>query len=140
MFLYSSKRLCTLCTGTASRRVPSMFVFKALKKIHPTMPVAVRAALFGKQELTTHSIFPVLSCPPPPSLPLEPTLRGSQPCGSTYYLGATASSIQWSLRLPCLRCVLLTTPTVSLCLTMYTVHTHGRQGVSMEAGRKLKEP
>jgi len=117
-----------------------MFVFKALKKIHPTMPVAVRAALFGKQELSTHSIFPVLSCPPPPSLPLEPTLRGSQPCGSTYYLGATASSIQWSLRLPCLRCVLLTTPTVSLCLTMYTVHTHGRQGVSMEAGRKLKEP
>ena len=41
-----SKHLYTLCTSTASRRARSTFAFRAVRKIHPRVPEAVRAALF----------------------------------------------------------------------------------------------
>ena len=41
-------------------QVRSIVTFKAVRKIHPTVPAAVHAALFGKQELTTFNAFSVL--------------------------------------------------------------------------------
>ena len=52
---------------------------------------AVCAALFGKQELMPRTPFQccLVNLPPPPSLPLQPTSRGSQPHGTTCYVVAT---------------------------------------------------
>lgn len=57
----SSKHLCTLHTGVASWRALSMFAFKAARKVHRTVPVAVCAALCGRRELTACCAFSVLS-------------------------------------------------------------------------------
>ena len=57
----SFKHLCTLCNSVASQRARSIFTFRAVRKIHPTVPVAVRATLFGKWELTICNIFSMLS-------------------------------------------------------------------------------
>lgn len=91
----SSKCLCTLCTGLASQRAPSIFASRTVRKICPTVPAAVCATLFGKQELSACSAFPcyLVNLPPPPSLLLEPTSRGPQPhdttCFTTCYVVAT---------------------------------------------------
>ena len=56
-----------------------------------------------------------------PSLPPEPTPRGSQPHGTTCYMVALASSIQLGHRLSYLLCILLTTPVVLLILFMMSI-------------------
>ena len=86
-----SSSSCTLHTSAASQRALFIFTFKAVKKIHPTVPAAVCAALFGKWELFTYNTFSILyvNHPLPPSLPIEPTPRGLQPHGTACYLVAT---------------------------------------------------
>ena len=88
----SSKHLYTLCPG-ASCRALSIFAFRAIRKTQPVVPVIDRATLFGRWELTTCNTFsvPPGMCPPPLRLPLEPTLRGSRPRGTTCYEVATGS-------------------------------------------------
>ena len=46
----SYKCLCTLSTGAASHRAQFIFAFRTVRKIHPTVPVTVHAALFSKWE------------------------------------------------------------------------------------------
>ena len=60
----SSKHLCTLCTGAASQTALFIFAFKGVKKIHPTVPVAVPATLFRKWERTACNTFSILSGEP----------------------------------------------------------------------------
>ena len=48
----SSKHLCTLHSSVASRRAPSVFAFKAAGEIRRSVPMAVRAALSSRRELT----------------------------------------------------------------------------------------
>ena len=51
------------CTP-AQHRTLSIFVFRAVRKIHPTEPAAVCAALFCKRELTACNAFSKLSSEP----------------------------------------------------------------------------
>ena len=51
--------VCTLHAGAAFQRALSMFAFRTVRKIHPTVPAAVCAALFSKRELT--ATFSMLS-------------------------------------------------------------------------------
>ena len=57
----SSKHLCTLHTGMASWRALYIFTFRAVKEIHPMVPVAVHVTLFGKWKLTASNNFSMLS-------------------------------------------------------------------------------
>ena len=71
-----SKSFCTLCTGAASQRELSIFAFRAVRKIHPTMPGAVHAALLGNPPpITPFQCYPV-NPPLPSSLPPELMPRG----------------------------------------------------------------
>ena len=47
----SSSCLCSFCTGAASHRALSIFVFRSVRKTHPMVPMAVCAVLFGKWKL-----------------------------------------------------------------------------------------
>ena len=87
----SSKHLCTLHTGMASWRALSIFTFRAVKEIYPMVPVAVHSPCLANGNLPPLTIFQcyLVTCPPPPSLTLAPTWRGSQPHGTTCYLIAT---------------------------------------------------
>ena len=105
----SSKHLCTLCTGVASQRTRSIFTFRAVRKIHPTVPVAIWAALFGKWELTICNIFSMLSgdhCFPVFHWSLCQENHGHMVSHAIWQ--PLASSIQWSLRLLCLPGILRT--------------------------------
>ena len=61
----------------ASNRALAIFAFRAVRKIRPTVPAAVYATLFSKQELNIHNAFQcyLVTYPLPPSLTPEPTLR-----------------------------------------------------------------
>ena len=86
----SSKHLCTLHTGTASWRVLSIFIFKAVRKTLPTVPTAVGTTCLPKRNslpVMPFECYPV-NCPLLPSLPLEPTPRGWQPQGTTCFMVA----------------------------------------------------
>ena len=72
----SSKHPFTLLIGLALQRLLPLLVFRAIRKICPTVPAAVYAALFSKEELTTFvtpSQCSLVNRPLPPSLPPEPT-------------------------------------------------------------------
>ena len=100
----SSKHLCTWLTCTASHRTLSVFSFRAVRKIHPRVPAAVRATLFGKQELPTCNIFSLLSSDLSTASQssigahMERTCSRLVPYAICWPL---ASSIHWSLRLLC---------------------------------------
>ena len=87
----SSKHLCILHTGVASWRALSILAFRAARRIHCTVPVAVRAALCSRGELIACSPFQCCpgNSPPLRGLPLEPTPRGSQPHSTACYEMAT---------------------------------------------------
>ena len=86
----SSKCLCTLWTSTALHRVWSIFAFRTVRKIHPTVSVAVCVALFSKLELTACNAFLMWwTISLLPSLPSEPMPRGSQPHGTICYMVAS---------------------------------------------------
>ena len=71
-----SKSFCTLCTDVASQRELSIFAFRAVRKIHPTVPVPVHAALFGNPPpIMPFQCYPV-NPPLPSNFPLEPMPRG----------------------------------------------------------------
>ena len=86
----------------ALRRAPSIFACRTVRKIQPTVPVAVHAALFSKWELTACKAFPVLSSDPPTSSQSSTGAhtedRGQMVPLATWW--SLASYIQWSLRLP----------------------------------------
>ena len=69
----------------------SIVTFKAVRKIHPTWPVAVHAALSsnGNSPPGMPFQYSLVTPPQPPSLPPGPTLRGLWPPGTTYYVVAT---------------------------------------------------
>lgn len=54
------KRLCTLRPSTASLRALSIFAFRAVRKIHPTVP----GSLCSKRELTACNAFSMLAGKP----------------------------------------------------------------------------
>ena len=86
----SSKHLCALHTSVASWRALSIFTFRAVRKIHPTLPAAVHAALFSKWELAASPFqCSLLNLALLPSLPPESTPRGQWPHGTICYLGVT---------------------------------------------------
>ena len=74
----SFKHLCTLCDSVASQRARSIFTFRAVRKIHPTVPAAIHAALFGEWELTTCNAF---------SMPFGDPSPTSQSSTGTYAKG-----------------------------------------------------
>ena len=63
----SSSHLCSSWTCTASCRALSISAFRAIRKIHPTVPVPGHATLSGKWELTTCNAFSGLSSDPSPA-------------------------------------------------------------------------
>ena len=86
----SFKHLCALHTSVASWRALSIFTFSAVRKIHPTLPAAVHAALFSKWELTVAPFqCSLVNRPLLHSLPPEPTPRGLWPHGTICYLVST---------------------------------------------------
>ena len=58
------KYLCTLGASAASWRVLSVFIFRALNKIHATVPAAAHDTLFSKRELTACNALSMLSGDP----------------------------------------------------------------------------
>ena len=146
-----SEHLCTLHTSQGSLRTLSIFTFRAVTKSTPqSQQQSVQPCLANGNSLpvTPFQSYPV-NCPPPPSLPSEPTPTGSQRQSITCYMWPLASSIQQSLRLlyslgillalllcslrllyllsvlltmPTVLLILLTASVVSQYLTLHTVH------------------
>ena len=87
----SSECLCTLRTSVVSRSTLPIFAFRAVRKIHPTVPAAVCAILFIKWELTACNAISMLFGDPSmlPSFPPERMQKELQPHGATCYLVAT---------------------------------------------------
>ena len=150
----SSKHLCTLHAGVASWRAPSIFPFRAVRKIHPMVPAAVYATLFSKWELTTYNTFSMLfgglSIAFQSSTGVQPERTVATWCHHAVWW-PLIFSIQWSLRLfyllgtlPTMPIILLTlfvTSVVSLYLAVCTGRwTKRRQGLSWGAGRRWEEP
>ena len=54
------KHLCALCLSRASLRALSIFAFRAVRKIHPTVP----GSLCSKRELTAYNTFSMLAGKP----------------------------------------------------------------------------
>ena len=84
----SSKCLCTLCAGMTSQRALSTLTFRAVRIIHPQCQwhsMLSCSANRNSPPLTPFQ-FSLVNCPLLPSLPPEPTPRGSQPHGTTCYI------------------------------------------------------
>ena len=101
--------VCTLHAGVAFQRALSMFAFRTVRKIHPTVPAAVCDALFSKRELTatfsmlSGDLFAVFH--PSPS---QEDLGHRVPHA---LWGPLASPVQRCLRLPYMLGILQTLPT-----------------------------
>lgn len=133
--LYFPSISARLCWPPASRRVPSVIRLQGSQENPPHRASGSPRALFGKGEPTTVASFQCypVACPPPPSLPRSPHWEDRSHMVA-HGLGARASPPSGA-QAPARVCVLLTTPALSHCVSpVYTVHTHGRQGASMEAG------
>ena len=101
--------------------------------------------------LTSLQCYPV-NYQPPPSLPPEPKPRESQPHKTTWYMVATGflHPVEPQAPLPAgyhadyTNCTALHRVHGISCLAVHTVHTvhwtQSRQGMSLEAGRRLEEP
>ena len=102
--------------GETHARPPSIFSFRTVRKIHPTVPEQSVLPCLGNRNspLLMPFQYYLVICQLPPNLPTEPTPRGSQPQGTTYCVWPVASSFQRSLRLPYLLGILPTTPVVLL--------------------------
>ena len=87
----SSSYLNNLHTCAASRRALSIFTFSAVRKIHPTVPATVHAALSCKWELMACDTFSMLSDEPSTASQSSPgpTPRGPELPAPTGYVVAT---------------------------------------------------
>ena len=86
------KHLYTLLTSAACWRVLSIFTFRALKKIHATVPVSVHDTLFSKWEFTACNTLSMLSGDLSTASQFSTRgvmLRESQPHGTLCYIVAT---------------------------------------------------
>ena len=125
----SSKHLCILHTGVASWRALSILAFRAARRIHCTVPVAVRAALCRRGELTpvhlssavqgTVHHFAVFRWSPHQEDRSHTVPRAMRWPRSSYIqwslrlfslLGTLPPLLMWSLRLLSLLGILSTTP------------------------------
>lgn len=98
----SFKCLSTLHTSTASQRAQSTFPFRAVSSIHLTVPAEVRAPRSAKRNSPPVMPFQCyrVNRPQLPSLPLEPTPRGSQLHRNSCSLGVPGFLHPVNLRLP----------------------------------------